>query len=200
MGKIEQNKEQKRTALLEAGLKLFSRNGVNRTTISEIAAEAGLAKGTFYLYFDDKYQLQNELVRLQMNEIIRKSLEILHKQGVPKDFTETILQTMDVMLDVAADNINAVEFCAKSLSWDLCRELAHEHTEMREAYQRLVDRIEEEHLVCERPDLMVFTLLELASSTAHRCLTGAGPVSLDKYRPWLRAVVRKITEVYVMPA
>jgi len=39
------------TLLLDAALRLFARQGVGATAIHEIAAEAGVANGTFYNYF-----------------------------------------------------------------------------------------------------------------------------------------------------
>src|SRR5688500_6537105 len=43
-----------REALLEAGAEVAERAGVGGLTIAEVARSAGLAKGTFYLYFPDR--------------------------------------------------------------------------------------------------------------------------------------------------
>ena len=51
MGKIELNKLQKQTSLLNTAYELFTTKGVNKTSIAEISKAAGIAKGTFYLYF-----------------------------------------------------------------------------------------------------------------------------------------------------
>lgn len=50
----EQNKINKRKAILEAAVKLFSRNGYDQTSIEELAREAGIGKGTVYSYFQTK--------------------------------------------------------------------------------------------------------------------------------------------------
>jgi len=54
---IEDKKSAKERALLEAGTILFAEKGYIGTTVEDIAREAGVAKGTFYLYFSDKAQL-----------------------------------------------------------------------------------------------------------------------------------------------
>ena len=59
MGKIELNKMQKNTTLLQTAFDLFTEKGFAKTTISDIVNQAGLAKGTFYLYFKDKYDLRD---------------------------------------------------------------------------------------------------------------------------------------------
>ncbi len=43
-----------RARLTDAALRLMSERGINGTSVSEIAAAAELANGTFYLYFKDK--------------------------------------------------------------------------------------------------------------------------------------------------
>ncbi len=46
-----------RARLTEAALRLMSQRGINATSVSEIAAEAELANGTFYLYFKGKAEI-----------------------------------------------------------------------------------------------------------------------------------------------
>ena len=53
MSKIEQNKQIKRESLLETAYRLFTGKGIHKTSISDIVEAAGVAKGTFYLYFKE---------------------------------------------------------------------------------------------------------------------------------------------------
>ena len=46
-----------RARLTEAALMLMSQRGIKATSVSEIAAAAELANGTFYLYFKDKAEI-----------------------------------------------------------------------------------------------------------------------------------------------
>jgi AcrR family transcriptional regulator len=50
-------RERMRAILVEASLKLFARQGVDATTIDEIVTVAGVAKGTFYNYFNDRTEV-----------------------------------------------------------------------------------------------------------------------------------------------
>jgi AcrR family transcriptional regulator len=47
--------------LCEAATKLFLERGVESATVDEITREAGVAKGSFYRYFEDKEQLVDAL-------------------------------------------------------------------------------------------------------------------------------------------
>ena len=53
MKKVELNKKKKQDALLNTAYHLFTEKGFQKTSISDIVNEAGVAKGTFYLYFKD---------------------------------------------------------------------------------------------------------------------------------------------------
>ena len=62
MGKLDVNKKIKRDSLLDTAFQLFMTQGINKTSISDIVNQAGVAKGTFYLYFKDKYDIHNKLI------------------------------------------------------------------------------------------------------------------------------------------
>jgi len=47
-------REARRAELVSAAASLFSERGVAKTTVSDIVKVAGVAQGTFYLYFDSK--------------------------------------------------------------------------------------------------------------------------------------------------
>ena len=52
-----------RARLTDAALKLMSERGIGATSVSEIAAAAELANGTFYLYFKDKAEIVASVCR-----------------------------------------------------------------------------------------------------------------------------------------
>lgn len=55
--------ETRRAALAEVALKLWAERGYDHTSVELIAREAGIAKGTFYLYFETKGALLLEVLR-----------------------------------------------------------------------------------------------------------------------------------------
>ena len=68
--KIEQKKKQKRSALLDSAYELFLTEGFSNTTIRDITRKAGVAKGTFYLYYDDKDAILAELMRIHAARLL----------------------------------------------------------------------------------------------------------------------------------
>jgi len=57
-------------ALVSAAISLFHTKGYHQTTIADIAAEAGVSVGTFYIYFSDKYILYRHVL-LELAHTIR---------------------------------------------------------------------------------------------------------------------------------
>ena len=69
MGRVEENKKKKKEALFRTAYELFTTKGINSTAISDIVEKAGVAKGTFYLYFKDKYDIKNKLIAHKTKEL-----------------------------------------------------------------------------------------------------------------------------------
>jgi AcrR family transcriptional regulator len=55
--------EERRTAILDAALRVWAKRGFDGTSVAEVAREAGLTKGTLYLYFPSKQALLEEALR-----------------------------------------------------------------------------------------------------------------------------------------
>jgi AcrR family transcriptional regulator len=60
----------KRQAILDAALDEFSARGFAAARMDDVAERAGVAKGTIYLYFEDKEALFQELVRTSLVPIV----------------------------------------------------------------------------------------------------------------------------------
>ena len=76
MGKLELNKKKKKDALFNTAFELFTTKGLTKTTISDIVDQAGVAKGTFYLYFKDKYDIRNKLVSHKTGELFFRAMRL----------------------------------------------------------------------------------------------------------------------------
>ena len=61
VGAPARQRAETRKRLVAAGTELFAREGLHRTTSTQIARAAGVAAGTFYLHFADKQALFREI-------------------------------------------------------------------------------------------------------------------------------------------
>jgi AcrR family transcriptional regulator len=60
--KDEERKRLSREHLLNAAVRVFSSRGYHKALISDIVLEAGVGQGTFYRYFDGKYEIFDTLL------------------------------------------------------------------------------------------------------------------------------------------
>ena len=72
--------EATRTRLLEAAERVFADLGYHEASIVKITEAAGVAQGTFYLYFDSKKAIFDELVR-DLNRRVRHAMKEASSQG-----------------------------------------------------------------------------------------------------------------------
>jgi AcrR family transcriptional regulator len=63
----EREKEQRQNAIIDAAEKIFFSEGVENSTMGEVAAAAELSKGTLYLYFENKNDLYHAIVLRGLN-------------------------------------------------------------------------------------------------------------------------------------
>ena len=70
--KDETNDKQSR--LLDNAFKLFTQKGVKDTSIQEIVDNADVAKGTFYIYFKDKYEIRDILIESKSKKLLNNAL------------------------------------------------------------------------------------------------------------------------------
>ena len=82
MGKVEDNKKLKMNTLLQTAFDLFTGKGFAKTTVSDIVNQAGLAKGTFYLYFKDKLDIRYKLIAKKSAEVFKHAYQELQKQSI----------------------------------------------------------------------------------------------------------------------
>jgi AcrR family transcriptional regulator len=67
----------KRSRILDAAQSLFLRYGVKRTSLDDVVREAGIAKGTLYLYFNFKDALFAAIAERLCVEMLRYAEEAI---------------------------------------------------------------------------------------------------------------------------
>src|SRR5690606_22094522 len=84
----------KRSAILQAALKVFAEGGVNGVPIPVVAQQANVGTGTIYRYFDSKELLVNELFREQKSMLYQRLYGGLDLRQAPRDVFNEIWQRM----------------------------------------------------------------------------------------------------------
>ncbi len=197
MGKADQNKKMKMESLLNASFELFTSQGINKTSISDIVNKAEVAKGTFYLYFKDKYDIRNRLIAHKSSQLFMQAYSTLEESGITV-FEDRIIFIMDYVLDELDANKGLLAFIYKDLSWAVFKRalttpVSSDDVDFGAVYQRM---IEESEVELKDPEVMLFLIIELVGSTGYSSIMFNDPVSLSDLKPHLEEAVRGIVRQY----
>ena len=189
--KVEENKSIKEKKLFDTAFKLFTEKGIKNTSIDEIASNAGVAKGTFYLYFKDKYELQDQLIAKKSYQLFNKALNKLDKNKI-KNFDDQIIFIIDYIIDDLSKNKLLLKFISKNLSFGLYNEkviklMDDNDIKVRELF---VNGIKEFNPSIDNPDVILFMIIELTSSTCFSSIMNKEPLPIKEYKPYLYKTIK----------
>jgi AcrR family transcriptional regulator len=89
----EEKRDRIRESLRDTGRELFTRQGIRKTTISELTEPAGIGTGTFYQYFDSKEALYIDILEQESKEVIPRLLrESFEAYGDPENAITALLE------------------------------------------------------------------------------------------------------------
>jgi AcrR family transcriptional regulator len=196
MGAIQENKQQKKQRLLETAFALFTSKGMAKTSISDIASSAGVAKGTFYLYFRDKYDLGNKLIAQKTRSLFQHAIARL-EQSNASTVEDQFIVIIDDLLDQLQANPILLRFIDKNLSWGIFQQALHQNEEVDKvdylaAFNQLIHT--DESVEWESPLLMLYTIIELVGSSCYSIILEKNPTDLEHYKPILYRNIRSIIQ------
>lgn len=192
MGKIDENKRKKKEALFNTAYELFTTKGITSTTISDIVEKAEVAKGTFYLYFTNKYDIKNKLVVHKTQELFDAAGAALEKEQI-HGLEDQMIFLIDHLINHLKDNRALLNFISKNLVMGALRSalLTGENSD-REIYNHFLELVAADDYEYKDVDVMLFTIVELAGSAGYNSMMYEEPIPIDDYKPFLYRTVRLI--------
>ena len=195
MGKIDQNKQIKRESLLETAYRLFTSKGIHKTSISDIVEDAGVAKGTFYLYFKDKYDIRNKLIAHKSSEVFRRADSALKAAGIT-ELEDRVVFLVDNIINQLVENQTLLGFISKNLSWGVFKNVliagGDDEVDFYDIYQSMF----RDEGRFDNPEVMVFMIIELVGSTCYSAILYDEPVGINELKPYILRTVRGIMAMH----
>lgn len=197
MGKIEEKKRIKKEALLYSAFELFTEKGIQNTSISDIVKRAKMAKGTFYLYFKDKYDIRDRLIAGKASILFEKaSMEVEKRQW--DTLEERVVALADNIVDQLQENPVLLKFISKNLSWAVFSSIRIAEMDNRNCLDIFQELLKKSGRKFRNEDLMVFMIVELVNATCYHAILNGQPVSVEELKPELNTAICNIIRQFEM--
>lgn len=183
----KKKKQLKEKELFSAAYNLFIENGIEKTSIDDIAKTAGVAKGTFYLYFNDKYDILNKLILQKSNEIIKEGLAKTNDLKI-ENFRERTLFFIDHIINHLKDNVSLLKLINKNISWGLYRKAImkpEEYENVKKVLDIFIKNLTDEGMGKEEAEMTLFMIIELVGSVCFTTIIFKEPTDIESIKPIL---------------
>ena len=196
MGKVDVNKKLKENTLLKAAFDFFTTKGFSKTSITDIVDQAGVAKGTFYLYFKDKYDIRNKLISHKSSQLFRTAVEELGAHSDEMVFEDKLIKIIDNIVNQLNANQSLLTFISKNLSWGIFKSAlttpsSEEDINFTDVYYNMLS---EAPYQFKDPEIMLFMIIELVSSTCYSAILYEDPCTIGELKPHLYDSIRLIID------
>ncbi len=190
--KIAENKQIKRENLLTSAYNLFIRKGVHATSIDEITDNAGVAKGTFYLYFEDKWDIFEKTIIERSHLLFEEALIYVNNQNI-KGFKDRIINMIDYIIESFKDNNELLKFIGKNLSLGMYNKvIIDEYEQYSDIKETLEKEFKEYNKKEKNAEIKLFMIIELTSSTIYNSILNDFPLSINDYKKILFEQIKNI--------
>ncbi|GIP34695.1 TetR family transcriptional regulator [Paenibacillus sp. J2TS4] len=172
----EREKEIIRERLVEAGKECFGVYGLKKTSIEQLTKAAGIAQGTFYLFYPSKEELYFELLELEEEKVRRQLLEETEETGVMTK--ERFVRFLRKSLSVMGENPFFRQLYEEEVMEQLVRKLppeklaAHFDKDADVALPFIRRWQEEGWLTSHKPEIIVSLIRSLILLTMQKWLIG----------------------------
>ena len=199
MGKVDVNKQQKESSLLRTAFEFFTTKGFSKTSISDIVEKAGVAKGTFYLYFKDKYDIRNRLVSHKSSQLFSNAIAELGESLKDVPFEDKIIRVIDNIINQLNANQSLLTFISKNLSWGIFKNAltspsSEDDINFSDIYSSI---LKEAPYDLKDPEIMMFMIIELVSSTCYSAILYNEPCTVDELKPYLFDTIRTMIAQHI---
>ncbi len=172
----------RRRSLLAAARRVFARKGYEAATVSEIVAEAGVAQGTFYLYFPSKRAAAVELAE----EFHRGLMEAVASAYRPdRPLVESVRPAVEAAFRYCRDNVDLMRLLEAEMALDGAARRQVHASATRKAFhswlQEVVRRHAEEEGLRLDHEMMARIIQWTMGRATYECLVVGEGKDVDRY-------------------
>ena len=188
MDKITKKKNEKYTKILDTALGLFEKNGTHLVSIDEIVKGAGVAKGTFYLYFKDRYDLISTLII----EKASKYMSLLSDEYEPKDFGDvstSVRHYIEYISDFLQKNKTLCILIEKNLNTCVNAVAQTKEGPIKELYEKIFSELVNCGVAEAEARAKLYLYIELIVSSCCNAIIRETPYTIEELKPHLCQII-----------
>ena len=188
MDKITQKKNEKYTKILDTALGLFEKNGTHLVSIDEIVKGAGVAKGTFYLYFKDRYDLISTLII----EKASKYMSLLSDEYEPRDFgnvSTSVHHYIEYISDFLQKNKTLCILIEKNLNTCVNAVAQTKEGPIKELYEKIFSELINCGVSEAEARAKLYLYIELIVSSCCNAIIRETPYTIEELKPHLCQII-----------
>ncbi len=192
--KVSNKKMMKENDLYSAAYELFTTKGIQNTAIDDIVKKAGVAKGTFYLYFKDKYDIINRIILQKSSMVLKEALEKTKEEHF-NNFTTMLLFYVDYIIEYFKENKLTLKLINKNFSWGVYRRAImqpEQYEEMSRLVETFISSMKELNMDNEEAEKTLFMIIELTGSVCYSSIILEEPYGIDEMKPALFKSIEKM--------
>ena len=186
-----EKKKNTRAKILDSAFELFKNNSVHSTAVDDVVKSAGVAKGTFYLYFKDKYDLLDHLVLDKSSDMIVEAFN-----NSFNDPDAPLPEKVDAFADCVMDELSSNREITALLQKNLSRCLTSLDKTGSESLKAVYDEVKREIVKMgvskDDADKRIYFVTDLLGSVCCDAIVNGEPFELDSVRAPLKNAIRSI--------
>ena len=124
--------------------------------------------------------------------LFQNALKSLNK-NVIINFEDQIIFVIDYIIDIVSKDKTLINFIEKDLSLGIYSDVNEIINNNKIGIKEIfLKGLKKHNIKLTNPDVTLFMIIELASSTIFTSITKNKPLPIDKYKPYLYDAIRKI--------
>ena len=206
MGQVKyaRHRKVKYGAILEAAETLFIKNGIQHTTLAEIADAANMTRPTIYNYFKSKENLVGEIFKgIAVSWVSRNEGNVWQRPGTGLDVVSYFLR---FHIEQQFKNINEAKFVAEfdymfSQQWESIDDLSEAKEILDADAEQLLQVIKRGYSdgsikFDKEPDFLAASIFTFLSGLSNQ-LASLGPLENKEYKFEKEKIIFELIEIFI---
>lgn len=177
-------KLEKKMKILDTAFSLFREHSVSATAIDDIVKAAGIARGTFYLYFKDKSDLLEQIILYKSTEYMKEILKNTLAEPIDEstDFYGKVRLFLNGFIDFLIDNKEILPVMTKNISSCIKNIPEFFDSDIGKIYQQLISYMQTMGYDSENAHITAFIVVDMTGSVCADAIMQSKPFPIENIR------------------